>query len=287
MKIDKIIFTCSEQFSPFWNLQSRIWKTKMGIEPVLLLFGKKTNTNVSEEHGKVIEVETDPSIPAILQVTMSKFIFPSIEPDTTWMIGDIDMLPLQTDYFTKRIEVLASSDNAYAHLNFCGISQSMGVDPRLFFQKGGQTTGGVNLPGHYHIAKGKIFGGLFSQTRTIVDVVRSMVESKKYGMFDPAVQKYIGLDPTIHGSHWCAEEDYTSEILAQKANSKEIDFQGLCYDNRGERIDRAGWNPKTKTYSFTPGLLIDHKYVDIHCHRPFHEQEMALTNILKMAGMID
>ena len=76
MKPDKIIFTCSEQFSPFWNLQSQIWKTKMGIEPVLLLFGKKENTNVSEEFGKVHEMETDSSVPAILQVTVSKFICP-------------------------------------------------------------------------------------------------------------------------------------------------------------------------------------------------------------------
>jgi hypothetical protein len=286
MKADKIIFTCSEQFSPFWNLQSRIWKTKIGVEPLLLLYGKKANTDVSEEFGRVIEVETDSSIPSILQVTMSKFIFPSCEPDTTWMIGDIDMLPLQTNYFTKRIENIPSDDNVYAHLNFCGISQSMGVDPRTFFTKGGQTTGGVNLPGHYHIAKGKLYGALFAQNRSISEVVRSMVESKRYGMFDPAVQKYIGLDPTIHGSHWCAEEDYTSEILAKKAKTNEVNLQGVCYNNRSERVDRAVWNPKTKSYAFDPIRLAEGGYVDIHCHRPFHEQEESLRNILKMAGMI-
>lgn len=286
MKPDKIIFTCSEQFSPFWNLQSQIWKTKMGIEPVLLLFGKKENTNVSEEFGKVHEMETDSSVPAILQVTVSKFIFPSVEPETTWMIGDIDMLPLQTNYFTKRIENIPSDDNVYAHLNFCGIAQSMRVDPRAFFEKGGQTTGGVNLPGHYHIAKGKVYGKLFAQNRSIADVVRSMVESKRYGMFDPAVQKYVGLDPTMHGSHWCAEEDYTSEILAVKAKNNEIKFQGICYDNRNERVDRAVWNPKTRSYAFDPTRLIEGQYVDIHCHRPYHEQEDALKTILKMANMI-
>lgn len=105
-------------------------------------------------------------------------------------------------------------------------------------------------------------------------------------MFDPAVQKYIGLDPTLHGSHWCAEEDYTSEILATKAKSNEILLHGICYDNRNERVDRAVWNPKTRSYAFDPTRLTEGRYVDIHCHRPYHEQEDALKTILKMANMI-
>jgi hypothetical protein len=113
-----------------------------------------------------------------------------------------------------------------------------------------------------------------------------MVDSRRYGMFDPKVQKHIGLDPTIHGTHWCAEEDYTSEILHQHGKAKTVEFYGACYDNRGERVDRAGWNPNTKTYYYDPNRLIEKKYVDIHCHRPYHEQEDALKSILAMAGMI-
>jgi len=40
MKIDKIVFCCSEEFSPFWNLQSFLWKEKLDIDPVCLLGGK-------------------------------------------------------------------------------------------------------------------------------------------------------------------------------------------------------------------------------------------------------
>jgi hypothetical protein len=56
IKIDKVIFSTSERFSVFWNLNSRIWKTKLGVEPVCLLFGDRSNTNMSEEFGKIIEV---------------------------------------------------------------------------------------------------------------------------------------------------------------------------------------------------------------------------------------
>ena len=41
MKIDKVIFSTSDQYSPFWNIQSKIYKEALGIEPVCLLFGKK------------------------------------------------------------------------------------------------------------------------------------------------------------------------------------------------------------------------------------------------------
>jgi hypothetical protein len=285
MKIDKIIFTCSEQFSPFWNLQSQIWKTKMGIEPVCLLFGNKKNAGLSEEHGEVLEQPFIEGIPTILQITMSKFLYPSVEPEKTWIVGDIDMLPLQTRYFKENLEKILSEDYAYAHLNFAGIAQSMGVNPNLFFDKGGKTTGGFDLPGHYHVAKGKLYQKLYGTMSDLKSIIERMVESKRYGMFDPEVQKYIGLDPTMHGTHWCAEENYTSEILFKSNSEKSISLLGMCYDNRNQRVDRVGWNPKTKTYYCDPNRLMNGEYVDIHCHRPYHEQEMALKSILRMAGM--
>lgn len=92
MKIDKILFCSSELFSPFWNIQSRIWKTKFGIEPVCLLYGSKEKCGISEEHGQVIECQFDPSLPDIIQLQFSKFFHTTTEPNTTWMTGDIDLV---------------------------------------------------------------------------------------------------------------------------------------------------------------------------------------------------
>ena len=49
MKIDKVIFTTSVEYSDFWNINSKIFKTKLGIEPVCLLFGERSKTDVTEE----------------------------------------------------------------------------------------------------------------------------------------------------------------------------------------------------------------------------------------------
>ena len=56
MKIDKVIFSSSEEYSCWWNIQSKIWKTFLNIDPVLLLYGSKDRHNLSEEYGEIIEV---------------------------------------------------------------------------------------------------------------------------------------------------------------------------------------------------------------------------------------
>jgi len=68
MKIDKVIFSTSETFSIFWNLNSKLYKTKLGIEPVCLLFGDRSKTDMSEEFGKVIEVPIIPDLPLLIQM---------------------------------------------------------------------------------------------------------------------------------------------------------------------------------------------------------------------------
>src|SRR5208283_1681548 len=159
MKIDKVIFSTSETFSIFWNLNSKLYKTKLGIEPVCLLFGNRNKTNMSEEFGKVIEVPIIPDLPLLIQITWSKFYWPILEPDVTWLVGDIDLLPLGTHWFTTRIADVPE-DN-YLHLDANGIVQLSRVpcnwtSPTLTKENLPDYGCPTNLPGHYHCAKGKI-----------------------------------------------------------------------------------------------------------------------------------
>lgn len=121
MKIDKVIFSTSVEYSSFWNIQSQVFKEALGIEPICLLYGKKSDTTMHEKYGQVIEREFDESLPEVIQITWSKFDFPKTEEETTWMIGDIDMVPLNKQYFVDNIAEY--EENAYLHLNFAGISK--------------------------------------------------------------------------------------------------------------------------------------------------------------------
>ncbi len=284
MNIDKIVFSCSPYFAPFWNLHSKIWKTKMGVHPVCLYFSD-TKDGMSEEYGEVILKQTDSRFGTegdIIQVTMSKFWHPTTEADTVWLIGDIDMLPLQTQYFMEGYTRPAHGD--YYHLNFSGIFQSLGLHPSVFSQVGSSIMGGADLAGHYHLATGKTFKDILFGESTLDSVLDEIVFSGKY---DNPQEAGDG----IHKKFWCAEEKYTSKKLWDAMNADSVRLMGKQYHNMIQRIDRAFWNGQSKTYSnpytnIHSNTLSSGKFVDIHCHRPYHEQEMHMIELLTQANMI-
>jgi hypothetical protein len=315
MKIDKIVFSSSVDYSPFWNIQAKVWKTKFGIEPVCLLFGgSKKNCGMSEEHGTVHEIPFDPSLPSIIQLQFYKFFFPSTEPDKIWMIGDIDLLPLQTKHFFEGLSNV--SDAAYCHFNHSspaqnhGLSLSNCVDDKgipLFLKRGGFTTGGYDLPANYHAAKGKMMGELFFPSHDFNSTLKEIIESKRYGMGE----KWDGQINDIHGNNWLAEEAYTSErIFFGYKRGAFTEFYGKQYDSTHQHISWHGrladqngrWTPQwTGTdYIYDVNRLKNNGYVDIHCWKGkrwaesgpprviegYKEQEIAMMRILEQAGMI-
>jgi hypothetical protein len=302
MKIDKVLFSCSEAYAPWWGIQSKIWKTKFNIHPVCLLYGDKQKCNMSEEYGEVIENRFDTSLPNIIQIQFSKFYYPKNEPDTTWIIGDMDQIPLQTEYFLDGLESI--SDDAYGNLNYTLTAQMRaGVRPDgfpgmasdAFLKLGGAVNGGYDLPGHYHVAKGKYFESLFFNNKSFEEVLRYVMESKRYGFHTEESQKTLNKE--IHGGFWVAEESYTSENIwygLKKGVIKE--FYGKEYHIWNQKIDRVGrltdsngrWIPQWtgSDYLYDENRLKNKGYVDLHCHRPYHEQEKAMIKILEIAGMI-
>jgi hypothetical protein len=335
MKIDKVVFSCSETFSPFWNIQSKVWKTKFGVEPVCLLFGDKKSCKVSEEYGEVIEQKYDPDLPQIIQIQFSKFYHPKVEPETTWIIGDIDQIPLQTEYFLNDLPNVP--DDAYAHLNYTLTAQMRpgirpdgmpGISPDTFLKVGAYVNGGYDLPGHYHVAKGKLYENLFFRDKSFKEVVQGVIDARRHGMVTEDARNT--LNKSIHGDYWVAEEGYTSEQIWYGLKSKRITggFFGKEYHIFDGKIDRVGngtwfdpngWtetdiknmaesNKTTpenivqylkqnnikkrsmqwtgKEYLYDVEKLKNKGYMDIHCYRPYHEQEGPMMRILEIAGMI-
>lgn len=288
MKIDKVLFACSAspEYSPFWNVQAEIFATKLGIEPICLLFGKKEEAGMSEQHGKVIEVTPDPSLPWSVQMVWSKFDYPTREPDTTWLIGDIDLVPLQRAHFTDRIASLP--DTAYAHLNAGGISQ-----PRLgcmdgFLNQGSQRhvkdaggRGGTDVPAHYHVAKGRGFEVL-TQGRPFLDQVKHIVESNRYGMgvMDNWGEAKRAENPYWY--YWCGEENYSSELILNAVRAGTINFVPIYYNNCNG-TDRINRDEFREDYAYDQNKCKAQGYVDVHCARPYSKQATQLARMVNLA----
>ena len=280
MKINKVLFSTSVEYSDFWNINSKVFKTKLGFEPICLLFGDRNRTDMSEEYGKIIEIPVLPQYNRILQITWSKFYFPISEPDTTWLIGDIDMLPLQTDWFVKNIETVP--DDAYVHLNAGGGCAQMGMTPDHWLKHGGIIDGGCDLVGHYHVAKGSTFKKALEHNGTFEDELNYLITSKKYGLghYNNSFKNDM--------FYWCAEEHRTTELLRKNTNNGLINFFGFVYNvsNNHDRVDRGSFNPYNNDYTYDREKLINNKFVDVHCMRPYKQYATQNENLLKLANMI-
>jgi hypothetical protein len=289
MKINKVLFSCSDSpdYTPFWEVQSKIYRECLGIEPVCLLFGKKSKTGMTEKYGTIVEMEADPNLPWSVQMVWSKFDYPTREPDTTWLIGDIDLVPLQRAHFIDRVASIP--DNAYAHLNAGGISQ-----PRLgrmdgFINDGPERvakdrgrSGGADLPGHYHAAKGKTFEWL-TQCRPFLLQVQRIVTSDRYGLGVMSNQPKSQIKDNPYWYYWCAEENYSSDLIWTAFKNKQLNFVPLYYNNGNDtdRINRDVFVNNDYVYS-VPKLKAG-VYVDIHCARPYASQHDALARIIHHA----
>ncbi len=290
MKIDKVIFSTSVEYSSFWNIQSQVFKEALGIEPICLLYGKRSDTTMHEKYGQVIEREFDESLPEVIQITWSKFDFPKTEEETTWMIGDIDMVPLNKQYFVDNIAEY--EENAYLHLNFAGISKPRRGILDAFLREGseaharaaGSKGTGADLAGHYHVSKGKNFIRCFDLDRTINEQISFITESHKYGL--GVAMGSEKLQPNPNSYYWCAEESYSSERIFDMIREQKLNFNGVCYDNVRQRVDRSTWNESTLDYKYSPDLLKQKQIVDIHCQRPYEKQEAAMMRVIELSGIL-
>ena len=290
MKIDKIVFCCSEEFSPFWNLQSFLWKEKLDIEPVCLLWGKVENTNMVDTYGEIIEKEYAPELIESFQMTWSKFFHTQTEPDTTWIIGDMDLIPLQTDWFQENIEDVP--DDSYTHLAYGEIPRLGNMPLKTFEQDGGFVNGGMDLAAYYHVAKGSTFvKALGLHECSFYDQVSRVIDSGRFGMgpqngWTPqeTAKRFSHVPiPKEELYYWVADENYSSYRIFNALQRGDIDFvshitpQGWGRD----RLDRA-WM-RNGAYEYDPYCLRTSVYIDIHCDRPYDKQERSLREVIEGA----
>jgi len=251
---------------------------------------KKEDAGMVETHGKIIEMTIDPSLPWILQLILSKFYYPMSEPETTWLVGDIDMVPLQKAWFTSNIQEF--SDGTYVHLNHAGISL-----PRLGIANGFLTRGplvlgtpqnpGTDVPGHYHVAKGKLFE-IYRHGEDFTSLVKYVAESHRYGLGASEGKPREDAMTNPYWYYWCSEEMYTSEQIWNAIKAKSLRYVGRAYNNsnNAHRVDRSNWSDNKSDYSYDAHRVAAGEFVDVHCARPYAKQEAALSKLISLAGML-
>lgn len=105
LKIDRVILSSDSNpmYLDFWPIVAKIWKNNFNIVPTLALIGDET-IKVDETIGDVIRFEPIQGIPNSFYSQVIRLLLPIIYENDTCLISDIDMIPLNLDYFTKPIE---------------------------------------------------------------------------------------------------------------------------------------------------------------------------------------
>lgn len=267
MKIDKILFISDSNINylSFWNSISKYYKTRFGLDCKLFFIGEKTDDNeefLSEEYGEVEVVKPLENIPIIIQSLWGKFWFTQTEPDTTWLIGDIDLYLLNKEYFEDCMAKIP--DGSYGHINANGYKcGDWWLNPK------------AGIPGYFHCATGKKFKEYLELSDSFEQDCSYIYNSKKYGILyngsilneEQAPQRVK--DKSDYG-FICCEENLTTERLTKYKD----EIISITYPFNMIRVETPyalhGVNtPDDYDFSNMFNPLMKDRYIDFHSPRPY------------------
>lgn len=270
MKIEKVLFTIDDNphYKGFWKSISKHFKTRLGMDSKLFVIGDE-NTDMSAystEYGETELTMKIDGIPTIIQALLGKFYFTLSEPDTVWMVGDLDLYPLQKSYFVDTIKDI--SDEMYVHLNS--------------WAYGKQWREKVNgLAGYYHVAKGSTFKEELNITSP-EDFCNAVYKTEKYGIkFIGVTENRANREASKNDHGWfCCEEMYTGELLRDCKKLVEINPR-LPFELgvrqmtvRDLRVDRSDMK-------WDQDVLERGIYIDMHAPRPYEAYAHVIEKIAK------
>ena len=138
---------------------------------------------------------------------------------------------------------------------------------------------------YFYISACSLFTFVYDRMESLEDEIQFIVNKNIYGL--GCRNGFYDKIKNETEYYWCAEENYSSELLREKISQGVLNFKGFSYndsmDGSGERIDRGCFG---HDYLYDIDKLKNNKYVDIHCMRPYNKYEPQLIKILNQAKMI-
>lgn len=260
MKVDKVLYVSDSNLNylSFWPSVSRFTKKHLGIDCKLFFIGEPDEQTKKFLVGDVQVVRPIPDVPIIIQALWAKFWFTQTEPDTNWLIGDIDM------YIFDKTKMLASLDqipeDGYGHVH-------MGIhDGKPYF------------PGYHHAASGRKFKEYLELTDDFESECRFIQTSKKYGIFGKTCPPRIKDKKDYE--YICCEEQLTTERL-----SKRFSELTIIYPENHIRFETP-WAYHGENTPVDYDMVRQFKnrpkeeWSDFHCPRPYTQWSNQIEEIL-------
>jgi hypothetical protein len=233
----------------FWPLVSKVWRLRMGIEPVLIYIDENHDIPIDTTYGRVLKLKPIPGIPAYMHGVWGRFWGACLFPDKVCIVSDIDMFPISKTYFIGQLRNVP--DTKYVHLYSPVGRVTVNVKTRHQLWCSSEKT----FPVCYHVAKGSLLTSVLRINPSWEDSMR-----------DLASHSYVSA-----GAHtataaarpqWGIDEDYTTKLLDEYGDKSIFHFIPRYH----LRLDRGGW-------IYEPSDIKSDAYGDCHSVRPLSDPE--------------
>lgn len=241
---DKPLVFFSSDDNPFYSdfapYISKAWES-FGFEPIHIVINEENNfCNAAV-------------IPYGNQAQISRMLLPSLYPNRICLTADIDMLPLNAEYFLDSIKRVQDQKD----LNIVSLSSDAYRNTQTMFFK--------RHPVCYIAGYGSTFSAV-NGVKTIEDVSKVMIDwwKKGYG--------------------WDTDEmsfsmELYQAIACDKVNLVELNRGWDQYNRAIDRIDRDHW-------SYDSEKLNNNGYIDSHLLRPLQPYYSAIEPLFKSIGIL-
>lgn len=246
MKIDYVIMSTdgNELYDDFWEINKTIWKNVIGVTPILVVIGDEDKIEHNEDcviiyYKKVADIKTS------FQAQIARLYVTSLFLENTLLISDLDMIPLNKNYFTdfadevKENQILIYTSDAYGY-----------IDQKRY-------------PMCYNLAKGKTYHEILN--------------------FDFTFQEFVmKLDSLNIEPKWDTDELYFGDCVYE---FEKENYNRIIKKERGfregwatNRIDRNYWFSANYNYDKIPEGF----YYDCHSLRPYKKYKKEIDNIVNL-----
>ncbi len=143
LQLDRVILAsdANPTYLQFWPLVARAWQQLIGVRPTLILIADE-DVKVDETVGDVIRLKPISGVPTATYAQCVRLLAPAYFEDEVCIISDIDMLPLNRDYFFDSI-------------------QDIPDDSFVVYRDKAYGPGSKRFPMCYNAGKGSVFKSIF------------------------------------------------------------------------------------------------------------------------------
>lgn len=104
LKLDRVILSTdtNKMYFDFWPIVAPVWQKLVHVKPTLALIAK-ADVQIDQSLGDIIRFEPLPDVPDWFYAQVVRLLLPAYYGNDVCLIADIDMLPLNGQYFIDNI----------------------------------------------------------------------------------------------------------------------------------------------------------------------------------------